>query len=80
MSSSIGGNIIRISVAAKLCGVSPNTMRRAIDSGEVLGFRVPGSGGHRRVYAESLVAFMKRHGMQIPDSFRVYDTQREDQQ
>lgn len=49
---------------ARLCQVTKRTVITWIDSGKLKGYRMPG-GRHRRVTAENLAEFMKRHG--IPD-------------
>ncbi len=50
--------------AARLLGVSPQTVIRAIDAGTIPGFRVVRS-KHRRVSKESLVAFMVANGLSL---------------
>lgn len=46
--------------AAKICKVSQQTIIRCFDSGQLRGFRVPGS-RFRRIPRESLYAFMKEN-------------------
>lgn len=53
---------------AKICSVAPRTATKWIDSGRLKGYRVPGS-LDRRVPHAMLVAFLKEHGMPIPDGF-----------
>jgi len=48
--------------AAKICNVSQQTIIRCFDSGELEGFRVPGS-RFRRIPREALLRFMQNHGM-----------------
>lgn len=48
--------------AAKICKVSQQTIIRCFDSGQLKGFRVPGS-RFRRIPRESLYAFMKDNGI-----------------
>lgn len=50
--------------AADVCGLSQQTVIRCFDSGRLKGFRVPGS-RFRRIPRESLIAFMKDHGMPL---------------
>ena len=57
MSHSSDGDILTTFQAARLCGVSHKSIERWIDSGLLRGFRTPG--GHRRVYRDALVAFMR---------------------
>ncbi len=49
--------------AAEICGLSQQTIIRCFDSGQLGGFRVPGS-RFRRIPRDKLVQFMKEH--QIP--------------
>ncbi len=48
----------------RMTGTDPTTVHKWIDSGLLRGFRTPG--GHRRVTAESLKAFLMAHGMPVP--------------
>ena len=48
--------------AAKICKVSQQTIIRCFDSGQLKGFRVPGS-RFRRIPRESLYAFMKENNI-----------------
>lgn len=48
--------------AAKVCGVSQQTIIRCFDSGRLTGFRVPGS-KFRRIPREELMRFMKANSM-----------------
>ena len=48
----------------KMTGTDPTTVHKWIDRGLLKGFRTPG--GHRRVTADALRAFMIAHGMPIP--------------
>ena len=48
--------------AAKICKVSQQTIIRCFDSGQLKGFRVPGS-RFRRIPRESLYRFMKDNGI-----------------
>ena len=50
--------------AAKICKVSQQTIIRCFDSGQLKGFRVPGS-RFRRIPRDALYRFMKENG--IPD-------------
>jgi hypothetical protein len=49
-----------------LTGFSPATIAKAIDRGDLKGFRVPGS-KHRRVQAKALIEWLVRHGVPVPD-------------
>ena len=48
--------------AAKICKVSQQTIIRCFDSGQLKGFRVPGS-RFRRIPRESLYVFMKENNI-----------------
>ena len=48
--------------AAKICKVSQQTIIRCFDSGQLKGFRVPGS-RFRRIPRDQLFAFMKNNGI-----------------
>ena len=48
--------------AAKICKVSQQTIIRCFDSGQLKGFRVPGS-RFRRIPREALYRFMKENGI-----------------
>ena len=48
--------------AAKICKISQQTIIRCFDSGQLKGFRVPGS-KFRRIPRAELVLFMKDHGI-----------------
>ena len=50
--------------AARICGVSPDTVSRWFDLGELEGYRL-GSGGDRRIPYESLRKFMLSHGIPL---------------
>ena len=49
---------------AQICSVRQQTVIRCFDNGKLGGFRVPGS-RFRRIPRESLVAFMKEHGIPL---------------
>lgn len=49
---------------ANLCGVSPTTIIRWIESGDLKAFKLPS--GHRRVLLEELIDFLQRFDMPIP--------------
>jgi len=50
--------------AARICGVSVNTIHRCFDRGDLKGFRVPGS-RYRRIPHEELWRFMRTHGIPL---------------
>ena len=51
---------------AKRCGVASRTVRKWFDSEMLRGYRIPGS-DDRRIPQESLIKFMKEHGMPLGD-------------
>lgn len=56
---------ITIGAAAELCEISGASIRRWLDAGQIEGYRIPGS-KHRRVYRDSLAAFLVANGMRVP--------------
>ena len=50
--------------AAKVCGVSQQTIIRSFDAGRLTGFKVPGS-KFRRIPRDELVRFMRANGMPL---------------
>jgi excisionase family DNA binding protein len=54
--------------AARLFGLSHMTVIRRFDSGDIEGFRVPGS-RFRRIPRESLLSFARKHRMPLPEAF-----------
>jgi len=66
---------------ADLCGVAPRTVSAWIDNGKLPGWRIPsGNGGHdareshdRRVATPVVIAFLRRHGMPVPDDLRQWE-------
>lgn len=57
-------SLLTTGVAARIAGVSIQTIIRWVDSRTVPGFRLPGS-SHRRVVRDGLVAFLLEHKMPI---------------
>jgi excisionase family DNA binding protein len=49
---------------ARICGVAPRTVTKWFDAGQLRGFKIPGS-RDRRIPRESLVRFMKAHGIPL---------------
>src|SRR5690606_15500917 len=47
---------------ARICNVAPRTVSKWFDSGQLRGYRIPGS-KDRRIPVEQLLRFMKAHGM-----------------
>jgi excisionase family DNA binding protein len=59
-------DVLTTGQVAQLCGVAPRTVVQWFDSGNLDGYRVPGS-SYRRIPRESLVRFCKEHGMPLQD-------------
>ena len=51
---------------AKICQVAPRTVSKWFDSGQLLGYRVPGS-KDRRIPVDDLARFMRAHGIPLGD-------------
>jgi len=54
--------------AARLCGVSHMTIIKWFESGLIQGYRLPGS-GDRRILMTSLIEFMQKNNIPVPDEF-----------
>jgi excisionase family DNA binding protein len=50
---------------AKLFGVSPDTVRRLVDNGELTSVRITDEGGWRRVEKQSVIDYAKRKGIKL---------------
>ena len=49
---------------AKICKVAPRTVSKWFDTGQLRGYRIPGS-KDRRIPLQQLIRFMKAHGMPL---------------
>ncbi len=49
---------------AKICNVAPRTVSKWFDSGQLRGYRIPGS-KDRRIPLDQLIRFMRSHGMPL---------------
>lgn len=49
---------------AKICNVAPRTVSKWFDSGQLRGYRIPGS-KDRRIPVEQLIRFMRGHGIPL---------------
>src|SRR3989344_3812773 len=54
---------------AKICQVTPPTIGRWIEEGKLPSFKT--AGGHRRVWDEDLVVFLKEHNIPVPDDLKT---------
>ncbi|MHC4124399.1 MAG: helix-turn-helix domain-containing protein [Planctomycetota bacterium] len=57
-----GKNVLTTGDVAKICNVAPRTVSKWFDSGQLKGYRIPGS-KDRRIPLKELVRFMKAHDM-----------------
>jgi len=64
-----GKNVLTTGDVAKICNVAPRTVSKWFDSGQLKGYRIPGS-KDRRIPVGELMRFMKIHHMPAP-SFAV---------
>ena len=59
-----GKNVLTTGEVAKVCNVAPRTVSKWFDTGELRGYRIPGS-KDRRIPLNELVRFMKAYGMPL---------------
>jgi len=57
-------DVLTTGEVARLCGVAPRTVSKWFDAGQLRGFKIPGS-RDRRIPRESLIRFMKAHGIPL---------------
>ncbi|MFA5784111.1 MAG: helix-turn-helix domain-containing protein [Phycisphaerae bacterium] len=57
-----GKNVLTTGDVARICHVAPRTVSKWFDSGQLKGYRIPGS-RDRRIPVGELVRFMKMHNM-----------------
>lgn len=57
-----GKNVLTTGDVARICNVAPRTVSKWFDSGQLKGYRIPGS-KDRRIPVNELVRFMKLHDM-----------------
>ena len=57
-----GKNVLTTGDVAKICNVAPRTVSKWFDSGQLKGYRIPGS-KDRRIPVSELICFMKAHNM-----------------
>ena len=65
-------NVISISEAAELCQVTPETIRRWVDQGEIPSTRT--LGGHRRINLKDFQDFLKKRNMAPDGRIEVGET------
>lgn len=59
-----GKNVLTTGDVARICSVAPRTVSKWFDSGQLKGYRIPGS-KDRRIPVDELVRFMKVHNMPL---------------
>ena len=59
-----GKEVLTTGEVAKICHVAPRTVSKWFDTGQLRGYRIPGS-RDRRIPVEQLVAFMRAHGLPL---------------
>lgn len=57
-------DVLTTGQVAKICNVAPRTVSKWFDTGQLRGYRIPGS-KDRRIPVPQLVRFMKAHGMPL---------------
>ncbi len=57
-------DVLTTGEVAKICNVAPRTVSKWFDSGQLRGYRIPGS-KDRRIPMSQLVRFMKAHGIPL---------------
>lgn len=57
-------DVLTTGEVAKICNVAPRTVSKWFDSGQLKGYRIPGS-KDRRIPVSQLVRFMKDHGIPL---------------
>ena len=59
-----GKNVLTTGDVARICNVAPRTVSKWFDSGQLKGYRIPGS-KDRRIPVSELIRFMKVHNMPV---------------
>lgn len=57
-------DVLTTGEVAKICNVAPRTVSKWFDSGQLKGYRIPGS-KDRRIPLNNLIQFMKAHGIPL---------------
>ncbi len=60
-----GKNVLTTGDVARICNVAPRTVSKWFDTGQLKGYRIPGS-KDRRIPVSELIRFMKAHNMPAP--------------
>jgi len=61
---SLSKNVMTTGEVARVCNVAPRTVSKWFDSGQLRGYRIPGS-KDRRIPVDHLVRFMRAHGIPL---------------
>lgn len=75
-------DVLTTGEVAKICNVAPRTVSKWFDSGQLKGYRIPGS-KDRRIPLNNLIQFMKAHGIPLDGVMSgktrvlIVDTQRD---
>jgi excisionase family DNA binding protein len=59
-----GKHVLTTGDVAKICNVAPRTVSKWFDTGQLKGYRIPGS-KDRRIPVSELIRFMKAHNMPV---------------
>jgi excisionase family DNA binding protein len=59
-------DILTTGEVARICKVAPRTVSKWVDTGQLRGYRIPGS-RDRRIPLQQLIRFMRAHGMPLDD-------------
>jgi response regulator RpfG family c-di-GMP phosphodiesterase len=60
-----GKNVLTTGDTARICNVAPRTVSKWFDTGQLKGYKIPGS-KDRRIPVNELVRFMKQNNMPVP--------------
>ena len=60
------GQVLTTGQVAKICKVAPRTVSKWFDTGQLRGYRIPGS-KDRRIPLQQLIRFMKAHGLPLDE-------------
>ena len=61
-------DVLTTGEVARICNVAPRTVSKWFDSGQLKGYRIPGS-KDRRIPVPNLIQFMKSHGIPLDGVF-----------
>jgi excisionase family DNA binding protein len=64
MDTPVRKDVLTTGQVARICNVAPRTVSKWFDTGQLRGYRIPGS-KDRRIPLQALIRFMKAHGMPL---------------